>query len=87
MHVAGLIRAHKEGVVVDVVVAAVDVGEYGDVLLGPVRLVDVQEVGRYEVEVLEVEIEFAGKVLDAQTVVAQLGDCRRQLLTCSLSQM
>lgn len=74
VHVAGLVGAHEEGVVVDVVVAAVDVREDGHVLPGAVGLVDVEEVGGHEVEVLQVEVELAGEVLDAEAVVAQLGN-------------
>jgi len=72
VYVARLVGAHEEGMVVDVVVAAVDVREDGHVLLRSVRLVDVQEVRRYEVEVFQVEVQLAGKVLYAQTIVAEL---------------
>ncbi|KAK5624816.1 hypothetical protein RRF57_000532 [Xylaria bambusicola] len=72
VHVASLIGAHEERMMVDIIIAAVNVGEDGNIFLSPVKFVDIQEVGWYKVKVFEVEIEFSRKILDTQTVMTQL---------------
>ena len=52
VYVASLVSAHEERVVVNIIVTAVNMGEDSNVLPGPIRLIDVQEVSWYKVEVL-----------------------------------
>lgn len=84
MDMADLVRAHEECVVVDVVVFAIDMGKYGNVFLCAIGFVDIEEIGGHQVEVLQIEVELARKVLDAKTVVAQLGDHHCQPLLAML---
>ena len=73
MDVRGIVGAEEDGVVIDQLLAAVDVGEYSDV--GPGAAVvrgDVEDIGGREVEVARVPVKLLGKVLDTEAVVAEL---------------
>ena len=68
-------------VMIDQIVAKVDVSEHGDFL--PFSLafrtgyVEVEDVGGYNVEVLRVPVHFDGKLLHYQAEVAELENLRR----------
>lgn len=89
MNMRSLVRAHEKGMVINIVLAAVDMAEDGH-FLGVFRprtarpsahlrvlgtgLVDVQNVRRHQVEMPRVEVELCGEVLHAEPVVSQLVD-------------
>ncbi len=68
------ITAHKERVVVDTVVVAVDVRKKCDIFFsrGCRRVVNVEEITRYEVEMSSVEGKLGRKVLDTKAEVTEL---------------
>ena len=72
MHMARLVSAHKECMVVNVVLATVDVGEDRNILLGSIWLDNVLQVGRDKVEVSGVEVQLSPEVLHAQPVMPEL---------------
>ena len=72
MHVASLVRAHEEGMMVDRLFAAINMSKDCYVLLLIFGSVDVKEVRRDEVEVAGVELNLVGKVLDTETEMTEL---------------
>ena len=73
MNMTGLVGAHEESMMIDMVRATVNVSEDGNILLvTPIRLLQIEEVGRNKVEGPGVKAHLILEVLYAQPVVSQL---------------
>lgn len=71
MHVGCRVRAHEERVMVDVLVATINMGKQGDVSFAPLYL-DIKEVRWDDIEVLGIEFDQSFKLCSADAVVTEL---------------
>lgn len=82
MNVTGFIGAHEESMMIDVVRAAVDVSEHGNILLvTPIRFFLVEKVGRNEIECSSVKAHLIWEVSYTQPIVSQLSTGQRTAQT------
>lgn len=72
MNVRCLAFAQEDGMMIYIVVASINVGEYSDVLVGAVITSDIEQVGGYKIEVTSIPVELLGKVSYAEAVVTKL---------------
>lgn len=72
MNVRCLAFAQEDGMMIYIVVASINVGEYSDVLVGAVITSDIEQVGGYKIEVTSIPVELLGEVSYAEAVVTKL---------------
>ena len=72
VYMAGLIRAHEKGMVIDGIPATVDMSEDCHVLLLVFRSIHIEEVGGYKIEILAIKLDLVGEVLHAKTEMTEL---------------
>lgn len=72
MNVRCLAFAQEDGMMIYIVVASINVGEYSDVLVGAVITSDIEQIGGYKIEVTSIPVELLGEVSYAEAVVTKL---------------
>jgi len=72
MNVRCLAFAQEDGMMIYIVVASINVGEYSDFLVGAVLTSNIEQVGGYKIEVTSIPVELLGEVSYAEAVVTKL---------------
>jgi hypothetical protein len=72
VYVRAFVRAQEKGVVVNIILASVDMRKQSNISLTSILFLDIKPIRRGEIEVIQIELPLRDKVSNTESIVTEL---------------